>query len=59
MFYKIDFGIEEFLESFSFKILIYCSCGKKKLLDTGHLLDDGLHDWQLLRLQETVSLIHD
>jgi hypothetical protein len=42
---KINFGIEKFLQSFSLKIFIDSSCGKKELLDTGHLFDDGLHYW--------------
>lgn len=59
MFHKIDFGIEDFLESFSLKIFINRGSGKKELLDAGHLLDNGLHDWKLLGLQETVSFVHD
>jgi hypothetical protein len=56
---KINFGIEKFLESFSLKIFIDSGCGKKELLDTGDLFEDGLHYWQLFRLQETISLIHN
>jgi hypothetical protein len=44
---EIDFGIEEFLKSFTFEILVNGCSRKKDLLDAGHLLQDGLHDWQL------------
>ena len=57
--HEVQFDVQQLLESLTFKVLINCGSGQKRLSQTGHCLDDALHIGQQLFLEESISLIQD